>query len=217
MLKEGTPIPSGDTLARSLAERVGRRFGVVPNFFRVSPDTPEITEKLWGFAEATYLDNPLPSLFKERLFVRLSRFCSIRYCIARHVGFLIGLGHASGDAQVRPLPVADIVQLLRRNLPRGGELDPHLSLCARCPSPIVEMPVADSQIEDAVFALASHVFLQTDAASVCLDVLERLLAAVRFQYLILFLTFVRAAHYWTKAHPELELEEDIKELLATHE
>ena len=217
-MSEGlTHIPVRDTITPSIAERVRERFGVVPNFFRLAPEAPEITEKLWGFAETAYLDNPLPSLFKERLFVRLSRFCAIRYCIARHIGFLTGLGHASGDAQVLPLAVENIVQLLQRKLPRGRDLELHIALCANCPSPIAEMPVADSQIEDAIFALASHVFLQTDAASVCLDALERLLGGIRFQYLILFLTFVRAAHYWTRVHPELELEEDIKELLATHE
>lgn len=38
------------------------------------------------------LDDKGPSLFKERLFVHLSRFCPIRYCIVRHVGVLMGLG-----------------------------------------------------------------------------------------------------------------------------
>lgn len=56
--------------AQELQRRVNERFGVLPNFFRLSPDTPEITEKLWGFAEAAYLDNPLASVFKERLFVQ---------------------------------------------------------------------------------------------------------------------------------------------------
>jgi PAS domain S-box-containing protein len=217
MAEDLIPVPVRDTVIPNTAERVRQRFGVVPNFFRLAPDAPEITEKLWGFAETAYLDNPLPSLFKERLFVRLSRLCAVRYCVARHVGFLAGLGHASGDERVRPLPVEDIVRLLQQKLPLGRELELRLRLCAGCPSPIVEMPLADSQIEDAVFALASHVFLRTDSASVCLEALERLLGAVRFQYLILLLTFVRAAHYWTKVHPELELEEDIKELLATHE
>ena len=47
--------------ASNLEKRVVERFGVLPNFFRLTPETPEITEKLWGFAEAAYLDNPLPS------------------------------------------------------------------------------------------------------------------------------------------------------------
>jgi two-component system sensor histidine kinase UhpB len=35
--------------------------------------------------------------------------------------------------------------------------------------------------------------------------------------LLLFLAFVRAAHYWTETHPEIALEDEINKLLATHE
>ena len=200
-----------------LHTRIEERFGVLPNFFCLAPETPEITEKLWGFAQAAYLDNPLPSLFKERLFVFLSRFCAVRYCIARHVGFLTGLGRPAGDAHARVHSAKEIVGLLQRPFPRGHELELRLSHCATCPVPLVEMPNADSQLEDSFFALAGHVFLQTPHASACLDALERLLGAVRLQYLLLLLAFVRAAHYWTKVHPEIEYEDDVKHLLATHE
>jgi PAS domain S-box-containing protein len=203
--------------APDLQRRVSERFGVLPNFFRLSPETPEITEKLWGFAEAAYLDNPLPSVFKERLFVYLSRFCAVRYCIARHTGFLIGLGRPSGDKDARAETVMDVVKLLRRPLPRGPEIKECLSFCSTSAAPLIEMPLADTQMEGALFSLASHVFLQTGDAPECLDELERLLGAVRLQYLLLFLAFVRAAHYWTKVHPEVELEDDIQQLLATHE
>jgi PAS domain S-box-containing protein len=208
---------SASATAQELLRRVIERFGVLPNFFRLSPETPEITEKLWGLAQAAYLDNPLPSVFKERLFVYLSRFCAARYCIARHTGFLIGLGRPSGDKDARPESVEDVVDLLRRPFPRGPELKPCLSFCSQCPAPLVEMPTAGTQLEDGLFSLAGHVFLQTADASECLEALERLLGTVRFQYLVLFLTFVRAAHYWTKVHPEIQFEDDIKQLLATHE
>src|ERR1700680_906365 len=105
---------SATTTTSDLQRRVNERFGVLPNFFRLSPEAPEVTEKLWGFAEATYLDNPLPSVFKERLFVHLSRFCAVRYCIARHTGFLIGLGHPAGDKHAQTASVVDVVKLLRR-------------------------------------------------------------------------------------------------------
>jgi PAS domain S-box-containing protein len=208
---------STSATAPDLQRRVNERFGVLPNFFRLSPETPEITEKLWGFAEAAYLDNPLPSVFKERLFVYLSRFCAVRYCIARHTGFLIGLGHPAGDKDARAENVVDVVKLLRRPIPRGAELKSRLSFCSKCPAPLIEMPTADTQMEDGLFSLASHVFLQTADAPECLDALERLLGTVRLQYLLLFLAFVRAAHYWTKVHPEIQFEDDVKELLATHE
>lgn len=201
----------------NLSKRVEERFGVLPNFFRLVPETPEITENLWGFAQAAYLDNPFPSFFKERLFCHLSRFCAIRYCIARHVGFLVGLGRPAGDPNVRPQSVADVVKLLRRPFPRGKELESRLALCASCPAPIAEMPMPDTQMEDAIFVLAAHVFLKTSDYLSCRDALKRLFGPVRIQYLLLFLTFVRAAHYWTETHPEIEFEEDINKLLATHE
>jgi PAS domain S-box-containing protein len=200
-----------------LETRVEERFGVLPNFFRLAAETPEITEKLWGFAQAAYLDNPLPSVFKERLFVHLSRFCAVRYCIARHAGFLVGLGRPAGDPSARTQSVADVVKLLRRPFPRGQELQSRLSLCAACPAPIVEMPMAETQMEDAIFVLAGHLFLKTSDYSLCLNALGRLFGPVRLQYLVLFLTFVRAAHYWTETHPDIAFEDDIKKLLATHE
>ncbi len=200
-----------------LEKRIEERFGVLPNFFRLASETPEIIEKLWGFAQAAYLDNPLPSVFKERLFVHLSRFCAVRYCVARHVGFLVGLGHPAGDPTVRAESVTDVVRLLQRPFPRGQELQSRLALCAACPSPIVEMPMADAQMEDAIFVLAAHVFLKSSDYLLCLDALARLFGPARLQYLLLFLAFVRAAHYWTETHPELAFEDDIDKLLATHE
>src|SRR5580693_698941 len=208
---------SASTTGPDLQRRVRDRFGVLPNFFRLSPETPEISEKLWGFAQAAYLDNPLPSVFKERLFVHLSRFCAVRYCIARHAGFLVGLGRPAGDPSARTQSVADVVKLLRRPFPRGQELQSRLSLCAACPAPIVEMPMPDTQMEDAIFVLAAHVFLTTSDYLLCLDALARLLGPAHLQYLLLLLAFVRAAHYWTETHPEIALEDDINKLLATHE
>jgi PAS domain S-box-containing protein len=208
---------SASITSPDLQRQVNQRFGVLPNFFQLSPETPEITEKLWGFAQAAYLDNPLPSVFKERLFVCLSRFCAVRYCIARHTGFLIGLGRPAGDKDARTASIVDVVKLLLRPLPRGPELKSILSSCSKYPAPLIEMPTADTPMEDGLFSLASHVFLQTADASECSDEFERLIGTVRVQYLLLFLAFVRAAHYWTRVHPEIQFEDDIKQLLAAHE
>jgi hypothetical protein len=54
---------------------VASRFGLVPHFFSSAADAPEVIERLWTFAKAGYLD---------------SRFCEVRYCIARHCAFLVG-------------------------------------------------------------------------------------------------------------------------------
>ena len=211
------PLPAnGHRLDSVLESEIEKRFGVLPNFFRLCPESPEITANLWGFAKFAYLDNPLPSLFKERLFVHLSRFCAVRYCIARHTGFLIGLGRPSGDAQSACTTIEEVVRLLRRPFPRGGELDAYFQISEGI-APFTELPAADSEIEKAVFAFAGHVFLQTPDWERCQHELERLFGPIDFQNLALFLAFVRTAHYWTEIHPGLEFEDDINHLLATHQ
>jgi signal transduction histidine kinase/ActR/RegA family two-component response regulator len=201
----------------SLQAEVENRFGVLPNFFCLGGDAPEITTNLWGFAQFAYLDNPLPSLFKERLFVYLSRFCIVRYCIARHVGFLVGLGRPAGDRSSIPETVEQAVRLIRRPLPRGDALQTHLTLLETDAAPLPCPPESGSAVEEAVFACAAHVFLQTPQAARCLEALRKAFTDTLFQHLMVFLAFVRTAHYWTKVHPELGLEDDVKQLFATHE
>ena len=96
---------------------VASRFGLVPNFFVSAPDAPEIVERLWAFAVSAYFDNPMPSLFKERLFVYLSRFCEVRYCIIRHCAFLLGYGYSAGDRSVSVQSVEQVLRLLTRPTP----------------------------------------------------------------------------------------------------
>jgi signal transduction histidine kinase len=198
-------------------DEVAKRFGVLPNFFRLASGQPEITANLWGFAQFAYLDNPLPSLFKERLFIYLSRFCEVRYCIARHVGFLVGLGYPAGDASCLPSKVEAILPLLRRPLPHGDGLAALCAACAGFDSPLSSLPEPDSSGEQALFACATHVFLQTRDAVQAHQALRGALGATNLEQLNLLLAFVRTAHYWTKLHPELAFEDDVHQLLATHE
>jgi PAS domain S-box-containing protein len=199
-----------------LESEVSARFGVLPNFFRLTTDDPDITANLWGFAQFAYLDNPLPSLLKERLFVYLSLFCRVRYCIARHIGFLVGLGRPAGDPECLPQSIAEVLPLLIHDLPFDSDLDQHLALCQRMDLTSLT-PEPNSERERAIFACAAHVFLKTPDASRALEALERVFDRKTLEYTKLLLAFIRTAHYWTEIHPELVLEDDINHLLITHE
>jgi hypothetical protein len=96
---------------------VASRFGLVPNFFRSAPDAPFVIHELWLFPKAAYLDNPIPTLFKKRLLVYLSRFSEVRYCITRHVGFLLGLGRSAGDPNAQAMTITQVIRLLQRPVP----------------------------------------------------------------------------------------------------
>jgi len=199
-----------------LESRIAARFGVLPNFFRLTTDDPKITENLWGFAQFAYLDNPLPSLLKERLFVYLSLFCNVRYCIARHLGFLMGLGRPAGDPQCLPQSVDEVLPLLRGDLPLKSDLDQHLALCEGLGMGSFP-PAPNSAQERAIFVCAAHVFLKTSDAPRALHALKNAFDRKTLEYTKLLLAFIRTAHYWTEIHPELALEDDINQLLATHE
>src|SRR6185295_7870128 len=138
---------------------VAERFGLVPNFFMSTRDAPEIVEKLWDFAKAAYLDNPMPSQFKERLFVFLSRFCPVRYCIIRHCGFLVGYGHSSGDPESRPQTIDQVVSLLRTPSPWRRELEPIYECLSAMEKPI-DWPAPESDAEDWIFAMSAVIFVE---------------------------------------------------------
>jgi hypothetical protein len=90
------------------------------------------------------------------------------------VGFLVGLGHPAGDKNVRPQSIAEVVSLLRDPFPRGLDLELRLVVCRECPAPLVDLPSDDTEIADAIFALASHVFLLTSKTTACIAAIERL-------------------------------------------
>jgi hypothetical protein len=194
---------------------VTRRFGLIPNFFVSAPDAPEIVEKLWDFAKSGYLDNPIPALFKERLFVFLSRFCQVRYCLVRHCGFLVGYGHSSGDASAAPQSIEQALKLLKAPPPWRRQLEPIYEGLAAFRTAI-DWPDPDSDAEDWMFAASALIFVEPSKSERARQVLRQALGAKRLEYLLALLTFIRAAHYWTIIHPGLEIEDDVRELMASH-
>lgn len=192
---------------------VTSRFGLIPNFFVSAPDAPEIIEKLWDFAKSAYLDNTIPSLFKERLFVFLSRFCPVRYCIIRHCGFLAGYGHSSGDAAASPQTIDQVLKLLRATPPWRRELEPIYRALAQIKLPI-DWPAPDTEVEDGIFALCALIFVEPSASQRAQQVLRQALGGRRIEYLLALLAFIRTAHYWTVVHPGLEIEDDVRELMS---
>jgi hypothetical protein len=57
-----TPFPglsrSKETSQEDFEREVAARFGLLPNFFRSTPDAPLVIRELWLFAKSAYLDNP---------------------------------------------------------------------------------------------------------------------------------------------------------------
>jgi signal transduction histidine kinase len=198
---------------------VAGRFGILPNFFRSARAAPELLEQLWGFAKAGYLDNPMPSMFKERLFVWLSRYCPMRYCIVRHVGFLLGKGHGcpAGDAAAGTQTIDEVVNLLRRPSPWKRDMALVYASLESAPSTLDHWPEPGSRTEDEIFACAAVMFIEPARSDAARRALVHTLGMRDYELFCGCLTFIRTAHYWTMLHPEIESEEDMLELLRGHQ
>jgi signal transduction histidine kinase len=199
----------------SLQRVISERLGVLPNFFCTAASAPGLIDRLWDFAKSAYFDSPLPSLFKERLFVHLSRFCEVRYCIVRHVGFLIGHGHPAGDPDCPPQTIDQVVALLRR--PVAGETA-FAEAVRRLheAEPTTEMPAAETQRETDLFDVLSLIFLEPLRSLPARRAISQAFGDAGLEMLIAFLSFVRTAHFWTETHPELEYEPDMSLLMEEH-
>ncbi len=208
-----TSIPSEQT---AFQREVASRFGLVPNFFMSASDAPEIVPKLWDFAKAAYFDMPIPSLFKERLFVYLSRFCEVRYCITRHCAFLLGYGHSAGDPSAAVQTIAQAIKLLNAPTPWQRDLDP-VFRGLEASAGEQNWPEPESELEDWMFAAATLMFVEPARSERARQALRAALGGRRFEYLMGLLAFIRTAHYWTVLHPDIEMEEDVRELLSANQ
>jgi len=208
-------LTQAETNALRFRREVTDRFGVLPNFFCSADAAPGLAEELWKFARSAYLDSPLPSLFKERLFVHLSRFCEVRYCIVRHVGFLIGQGRPAGDADAACETVDQVIEMLRRPLPEGPAFTKLLERLGRL-SLDGRLPAPRSECETDLFDALTIMFLAPRDAAHARRALRGAVGDATFELLVAYLAFVRTAHYWTEMHPELTYEPDMAEILRGH-
>ncbi len=200
--------------ASTFRDEVAERFGLLPNFFCSAEAAPGLIERLWDFAKSAYLDNPLPSLFKERLFVHLSRFCVVRYCIVRHVGCLAGKGRPAGNRSAGPETVEEVIALLRRPIADSDGLQAALGrLSARAAAPI---PAPGTEFEHDLFDALTVLFLAPLAPGAVCEAVRTAVGETNLEYLLAFMAFIRAAHYWTETHSDLAYEADMLELMQRH-
>jgi signal transduction histidine kinase len=198
-----------------LAGEVRARFGMLPNFFCPAPGAEGLLAGLWAFTQAAYMDSPLPSVFKERLFVHLSRFCEVRYCVIRHACFLAGLSRPAGDPDAPAQTVEEITALLRRPVPEPVTLEAALRRLEAGPGPAA-MPNPGTQREADMFDALTVIFLDTEHAPRARAAVTATAGNPAAELLMGLLAFIRTAHFWTEVHPDLPLEPDATAFLDRH-
>jgi PAS domain S-box-containing protein len=185
--------------SKKIKAEIEERFGFFPPFFTPALETPEILENLWRQTLSAYVNNPLPVLFKEKLFAYLSRYCAVPYCIICH------------SCALRPLEMAaeEVLALLTEPAPATEmEIGKHRDLLAAQSSPLEEWPAPGSALDESLMACAIFSFLNPRQAEDCRAQLRRSLGEEKYDYLMVFLGYVKTCHLWVEAHPELVYEAD---------
>jgi hypothetical protein len=79
------------------------------------------------------------------------------------------------------------------------------------------IPEAETPLEEDLFDVLTILFVAPLAALRARDAIRAALGDTNCEYIIAFLAFVRTAHYWTETHPEIEIEEDMRAVMASNE
>jgi two-component system, cell cycle sensor histidine kinase and response regulator CckA len=183
--------------SEKIQAEIQQKLGFVPPFFAPAMQNPLVLENLWQQTLQLYINNPLPALFKEKLSAYLSRFCAVPYCMICHSCSLYDLG----------MEARQILELLESAPPTEIEIDQHLDFLAKQSAPI-QFPEPNSGLEASILTCAIFAALQGDRAEYCRTELQRLLGTTLYQYLTLFIAYIKTCHIWMESNPEVAYEAD---------
>lgn len=183
---------------KKITEKIIDHLGFFPSFLVSAIETPTILESLWEQTSSAYINNPLPELFKEKLFVIVSRSCSVPYFVICHSCTLRSLG----------VTAKEILELNKLPIPyqeKDVELDlQNLSLQAKTGFSWQ----GSSQVEKSFLRCAVLLFTQPSQAQSVSQKLRECLGTVMYNYLVTFLGYIKLCHQWVESYPEISYEKD---------
>ena len=168
--------------ASEIKVEIEERLGFFPPFFEPALNDPSLLESLWQQTLSAYVENPLPALFKEKLFAYLSRFCRVPYCTVCHSCTLSPIGMTAGE----------MLDLLESPLSLDEtEVSGKAAALNASSATLEEWPRAGSTLEDTLFAGAIAVFTSSEQCEHCQAALRRLLGETTYGQLMAFLAYVK--------------------------
>ena len=176
--------------------KITKQLGYFPAFLSPAVKHPAIFRSLVQQTFVAYKQNPLPVVFKEKLFVYLSRYYGIEYFTICH------------SCSLRSLDVSakEILKLGEIDYPQTKrEVRRDLKLLR---SRVKKGSQQESQIEASMLRCASLIFSYPGESAGCVKTLQRLLGITNYNYLVILLGYIRLCHQWVKDHPEIDHAQD---------
>lgn len=179
-----------------LRQEIEGTLGFLPPFFEPALPAPDVLEVLWRQTRSAYFESPIPARLKTRISTRLSRYCTVPYCLVCHSCELHALGVASNE----------ILDLLQAPL----ETVRPLRILRSQKTPLAEWPDEGSPLYEAIICAAECVYLRCPEAAFFQTEISRLMGKEAHSRWVALLVFVEASHRWMEAHPEIQHEGDMR-------
>lgn len=183
------------TSTETTRAQIVSRLGFFPPFFEPALDTPIILAELWRQTLVSYLDNPLPMIFKEKLAALLGRYCSVPYCLICYSASLHPLG----------MSATEVLALLKQAPPNLSDLAQSAEDLGV--TPVTQWPESCSKMERAILNCCLAIFLKEDAGHYH-EKLRLVLGKTSYDFLVIYIAYNRVCLTWAEAHPELSHEAD---------
>ena len=179
----------------SLKKEIIKRIGYFPAFLVPAVDSDFIYSSLLKPTLFSYVNNPLPPQFKEKLAIALSSYLGIFYFTICHSCTLYSWGASPRE----------ILALAKIEFPQTEKL-------AIAELKLVEDNWQDwqnnSQLEAILLRCSGFIFLNSKATPDLCNQLKSLLGEVYYHYLILLLGYIKLCHEWVIANPTISHRED---------
>ena len=178
---------------KQIKAEITARLGYFPPFFAPAMGSPALLESLWRQQLASYHENPLPVVFREKLAFRLSRYCSSPYFVITHACALYRLG----------VPAPVVRQWAEAPTPAVLEVEQARESLDRLPHPVEPWPRDDPSFEQNLITCCIVVFLSLPSFERCAAELREILGSAGYGFLTALLASIKASHLWVEAHPEI--------------
>ncbi len=182
--------------ADQIKAEIENRIGYFPPLLLPALESPSLLDGLWHQLLSCYYGNSLPELFREKLSLRLSRYCASPYFMVTHACMLYKLGMSAREikltAEIPILTVASVEQVFE--------------MLAKYPHPIEDWPEEDAVFEERLIIGSAVIFLGLEGAPRCASEIKALLGPEKYSQLTALLAGIKSAHFWTDVHPEISYE-----------
>jgi diguanylate cyclase (GGDEF)-like protein/PAS domain S-box-containing protein len=197
--RSDSEFPAADASAHTvewLKAEIESRLGYLPPFFTPALKSPALLESLWHQQLSSYYNNPLPELLREKLLIRLSRYCASPYFMVTHACTLRQLGMTGQE----------IRQAAEKSSPAAADIEQALEWLASFPHPIQTWPDGNLEFEESLIACCIAVFLMVAGSERCAAELKDILGSSNYAHLVALLANAKASHLWMDTHPEVGYE-----------